>query len=968
MQLPRLLGQKVKVSTAWLLLFAFISTSAGLYHYFPSVQALIGGRSTGGPASYGAGRTVRQPAPIGGNAHAYYPFDGNANNAIVNNQNNLTDTNTVTQANTKNLAGSFASASLETLSVLDNAALSMGDISFSIATWVYFETLTADAMFVTKFVDDGTAGNYEYGLFYNSTDGNFKSLVSNGTTISSRRATSFGTPTAGKWYFVATWYDSTTDTLSIQVNNGAIDSTSGITGGAQDNSRTLRLGGDADSATPKYLNGRLDSVGIWKKALSSAEKDFLYNGGRGQGYANLSNYSGLTTSLTAWWNLDEASGTRNDSVGANHLTDNNTVGSNTGIVGLITGEAGQFTASATEYLTIADNEALSTGATSFTLAAWVYLDTKPTYGRIASKWGSAGSNATLEYSLAYIGGATDRFYFEVGNSTSYFSAVANTLGSPSTQRWYYLVGYYDSSTSKIYISANNGAADETAFTGTPRDGTANLSIGRPGEYAGDYWNGRIDEVAFWKRTLSSAERTTLYNGGQGTSYQALSSLMKTSLFGWWSLDEPSGNRSDSHRYAKNHATGNGATGTNNTPQLSSSGKFKQAYNFDGTDDYFVTPTGMNLGGTNKAAVSLWFYPTDNSDTSQILFTWSPAASQGIQIDWRNTTTTNCNIGTGAWGSATYASSNIELNKWHHIACVYDGTLGANQVSLYLDGTVVANATQTGSIQSSTATAAYIGNYNGNFTTNGFIGNIDDVRIHTTSLSSAEVTTLYGGTDPPPCDQSCVGWWKLDETSGTVATNSSIGSNTGTITNLPTLNSEGIYKGAYKFASGSSQYVTVADSASLDLTTAGTISYWYKRTASGDKVHIAKYNGSGNYSYALQVFSDNKIYLTVSGDGTNATYFESTSAPTDTEWNHLVGVYNGSTLKVYLNGAEVAGTTVGSVPASLFNSTSPLDIGRYTSGAPAATHYATGTIDDVRIYNRALQNYEVYNQYLAGKSK
>ena len=74
----------------------------------------------------------------------------------------------------------------------------------------------------------------------------------------------------------------------------------------------------------------------------------------------------LTTSLIAHWNLDEASGTRVDAKGGNDLTDNNTVTQATGIVS----NAGQFTAANSEYLSIADNAALSTGDIDFTIPLW----------------------------------------------------------------------------------------------------------------------------------------------------------------------------------------------------------------------------------------------------------------------------------------------------------------------------------------------------------------------------------------------------------------------------------------------------------------------------------------------------------------------------------------------------------------------------------------------------------------------
>jgi hypothetical protein len=65
----------------------------------------------------------------------------------------------------------------------------------------------------------------------------------------------------------------------------------------------------------------------------------------------------LTDNLIAFWGLEEASGTRNDAHGSNHLIDNNTVGSATGRVGT----CANFDRFTDEHLSIVDNAALSLG-------------------------------------------------------------------------------------------------------------------------------------------------------------------------------------------------------------------------------------------------------------------------------------------------------------------------------------------------------------------------------------------------------------------------------------------------------------------------------------------------------------------------------------------------------------------------------------------------------------------------------
>lgn len=220
--------------------------------------------------------------------------------------------------------------------------------------------------------------------------------------------------------------------------------------------------------------------------------------------------SSLGSGLIAFWKLDEASGTRSDSVGSNHLADNATVTQAAGKIG----NAAQFTAANSEFLSIADNADLSTGDIDFTFSAWVYLDTKTAVRDLITKWGAAGQR---EYLLAY-SNATDRFEWYVSNDgTGGPVATANTFGSPSTATWYFIVVYHDSVNNLIGISVNNGAFNTTAHTTGVFNSTTAFQLG--GRSSGPaYHNGRMDAVGFWKKVLSGAEITELYNAGAGRGY------------------------------------------------------------------------------------------------------------------------------------------------------------------------------------------------------------------------------------------------------------------------------------------------------------------------------------------------------------------------------------------------------------------------------------------------------------------
>lgn len=230
----------------------------------------------------------------------------------------------------------------------------------------------------------------------------------------------------------------------------------------------------------------------------------------------------LLTDLQAFWELEEASGSRADAHSTNTLSDVNTVTQAAGKVG----NAAQFTAVNSEHLSIADNAALSTGDIDFTIAAWVYMDSKGTgftANVIASKYGAGGQGVDHEWNLAFTGTTTDRFQFAVRpNAGTLGTVAADSLGSPSTATWYYVIGWHDSVANTISIQVNNGTVDSQAYSLGTIDGTAAFEIGDASGGLGAPFDGRIDQVGFWKRVLTSQERTDLYNGGAGLSYAAMS--------------------------------------------------------------------------------------------------------------------------------------------------------------------------------------------------------------------------------------------------------------------------------------------------------------------------------------------------------------------------------------------------------------------------------------------------------------
>ena len=221
----------------------------------------------------------------------------------------------------------------------------------------------------------------------------------------------------------------------------------------------------------------------------------------------------LDDSVVAYYKLDEASGTRNDSVSTNHLTDNNTVTQAAGKVG----NAAQFTAANLEWLDIADNAAMSTGAIQFVYATWIYVDSFSASGRVIAGKGTTAS--TAEWLLRLNGADKPALYT---SSTGLNIICDTTWGSAlSTATWYFLAGWHDSSAYTNNISVNNGTTVSCTDSSEPVDRTGTFFIGQnEATQVFLHFDGRQDE-ALWGKFLPTAQHLTdLYNGGSGNTYDS----------------------------------------------------------------------------------------------------------------------------------------------------------------------------------------------------------------------------------------------------------------------------------------------------------------------------------------------------------------------------------------------------------------------------------------------------------------
>jgi hypothetical protein len=154
--------------------------------------------------------------------------------------------------------------------------------------------------------------------------------------------------------------------------------------------------------------------------------------------------------------------------------------------------------------------------------------------------------------------------------------------------------------------------------------------------------------------------------------------------------------------------------------------------------------------------------------------------------------------------------------------------------------------------------------------------------------------------------------------------------------------------------GSSGLVSIADAASLDFTSAMTIEAWVRPTtrSNWDTVVMKGYGSTGR-AYALYAGDKNGRPAASVRISSSERSTAGSSALALNTWSHVAMTYGGGRLRVYVNGVQVASS---SVTGSIRTSSDPVTIG----GSTVWGRWFAGQIDEVRIYNRALSQTEIQN--------
>lgn len=195
------------------------------------------------------------------------------------------------------------------------------------------------------------------------------------------------------------------------------------------------------------------------------------------------------------------------------------------------------------------------------------------------------------------------------------------------------------------------------------------------------------------------------------------------------------------------------------------------------------------------------------------------------------------------------------------------------------------------------------------------------------------------------------WYRLDDGSGTTAADSA-GGHDGTL-NSPVWTTGKIFGGLK--LDGNNDYVSIPDDAAFHVTSAMTVAGWIKQTGNfptSSTVCIILRKGDVNPNNWELCIANGHIEFNLDGNDGDGGGADGNTALSKNVWHHVAGTWDGAKVRLYLNGA--LDNTPKSRAAPIGTDTRAV----YLGGRIGSTDVVTGSVDDVRFYNRCLTAAEI----------
>ncbi|MDQ3099206.1 MAG: DUF2341 domain-containing protein [bacterium] len=927
------------------------------------------------------------PGPVG-----YWNADEGSGTTISDSSGN-SNTSSAFTGNTAFTSGKYGKGLIfdgtdDVVRVLESTSTDVGSTtsSYSVSTW--FKTTTnfvANAFLATK---NAEASLYPFILYLDSAE-EVCFEIGDGTNFPV--VCSAAGYNDGKWHYATGVRDVLSDTITIYIDGVKFSSATDTTTGTTANNGDIAFGNGGVSYVASDYTGSLDDMKIYNYARTPKQIVSDMNGGH-------PSVGSPVGSATGWWSFDEGYGTTvNDkSINDNDLTMAVASWTNSGkFEKAYRGfDGGQLVSRAD------DSDFDMAAADNFSISTWVKsaaAGTPSAQEFIFSK----SRNASAQGYRLYFGASTGYITFAVDDDTSWTTpddVVASTTNYYDAT-WHHVVAT-KTGTSKIELYIDGRlASSKTSLTATGTlvnavsmcFGDGDCTINTADELLGE-----IDESKIYRYALNADEVKVEYNQGKGQVMGALSTTSggvpdNSSLrsycvpgstdtclapVGEWLMQEGSSTSAFD-------TSGNGNTATLTGGASWGNGKIGKATTYNDSGQYLDIGNKSQLDFANAQDFSIeaWFNRT-SAVTSDTLFAKKNSTSNtavGYLIYISNTVGAediNFEVSDGTNDIHVDGAASFTSPGWHHVVAVYDDDNDTN-TTVYVDGLNDKDSVNVGTLANvgspSNALSFRIGAESD--AGNVFNGLIDSLRVYNYALTPAQVRWSYNRGGP-------IAWWKFDECTGTTLNDattrntvgtwngSGAGSQTsaGTCTTASTAWGNGVTgknNSALNF-DGTDDYITTANLRILVNTgyvggvdtTINKLSWgaWIKPTttiASKTVIHKDK-------EFQLTTDANSKAVCSLdisAGVGFSGTTAVSTSAISLSSWTNVYCTYDGTTIRMHINGLiDPAATT------SLSGAITPTGTTNVRIGRDQGTTYFSGMIDDVRIYNYDLTTTQIKTLY------
>jgi len=362
---------------------------------------------------------------------------------------------------------------------------------------------------------------------------------------------------------------------------------------------------------------------------------------------------------------------------------------------------------------------------------------------------------------------------------------------------------------------------------------------------------------------------------------------------------------------------------------------KYSFSFDGNDNYLdiSTPQGIVNYGVlepNGITFSAWVNTSVTSGSAFAVVGQGNSTGNGSYLNgglYINNNKLAMTLYKNSSYNETIGSITLSAGTWYHVCGVYTGESGDDKIKLYVNGSLDTSSsalTGNGLGGAETSAVAFIGRNVNNTNRQYFNGSIDEVGIWDTALDATAIGKISS---------------KVVDLTKHSASNLKLWIRSGDKV-LPEEDTSIARSDFYTAFDGGSEVVSISNTVAP--TEAITVSAWVNFTSLEDYDLVVGNTDTGSNGWRLAMDNADNIIFAINSWGSN--HAETPMSSTGV-WHHLVGTYDKSNIKIYLNG-ELKGTDA--YTDSITYSSNVFQIG----GASGWSNL-TGSISSVGVYKTAL---------------